>query len=342
MRRRTFLSSLSALTAGALVPDTRELHAQVRRRSSIHTVLGPIAPRRLGRTLMHEHILVDFIGADEIAPGRYDPEEAFRVALPHLQKLKSLGCATLLECTPNYIGRDPELLRRLGKATGLNILTNTGLYAAAQRKFVPKFAYRETADQLAERWVAEFEKGIPPSGIRPGFIKIGVDGGALGEIETKLVQAAARTHRRTGLAIAAHTGGGDAALAELDVLKEEGVSLSAFIWVHAQEESDSAVHQEAARRGAWVEFDGISPKTIEANVERVMAMKRAGLLSRTLISQDAGWYNVGEPGGGNYRGYDTLFVEFLPALRRAGASESDVRALLERNPRAALTGGAPS
>jgi phosphotriesterase-related protein len=71
-------------------------------------------------------------------------------------------------------------------------------------------------------------------------------------------------------------------------------------------------------------------------------MKRARLLSRTLISQDAGWYNVGEPGGGNYRGYETLFEEFLPALRKAGASENDVRTLLERNPRAALARGDPS
>jgi phosphotriesterase-related protein len=342
MRRRLFLSTLPFLAAGALLAGRRELAAQARRARSIDTVLGPISPRRLGRTLMHEHILVDFAGADKIAPGRYDPDDAFRVALPHLQKLRSLGCDTLVECTPNFIGRDPELLRRLAEATGLNILTNTGFYAAAQRKFVPPFAYRETADQLAERWATEFERGIPPSGIRPGFIKIGVDGGPLGEIETKLVQAAARTHRRTGLAIAAHTGGGDAALAELDVLKEEGVRLSAFIWVHAQEESDPNIHVEAARRGAWVEFDGISPKTIETHVGHVMRMKRARLLSRTLISQDAGWYNVGEPGGGNYRGYETLFEEFLPALRKAGASENDVRTLLERNPRAALARGDPS
>lgn len=342
MRRRTFLSTLPFLAGGALLAGRRELAADAAQTRSIYTVRGPIPPRRLGRTLMHEHILVDFIGADQIAPGRYDPDEAFRVALPHLQKLRALGCETLLECTPNFIGRDPELLRRHAEATGLNMLTNTGLYAAAQRKFVPRFAYRETADQLAERWAKEFERGISPSGIRPGFIKIGVDGGPLGEIETKLVQAAARTHHRTGLVIAAHTGGGDAALAELDVLKEEGVRPSAFIWVHAQEESNPEVHLEAARRGAWVEFDGISPRTIDANVERVMQMKRAGLLHRTLISQDAGWYHVGEPGGGNYRGYETLFEEFLPALRKAGASENDVRTLLERNPRAALTSGAPS
>jgi phosphotriesterase-related protein len=303
----------------------------------IMTVLGPLAPRKLGRTLMHEHVIVDFIGAEKIAPGRYNPEEVFQKALPHLEKLKTLGCDTLVECTPNYIGRDAEVLRRLSKATGLNILTNTGLYGAAEDKYVPRFAYEESADALASRWNREFEDGIPPSGIRPGFMKIGVDAGPLSEIDAKLVRAAARTHRHTGLAIAAHTGDGTAALAEIEVLKEESVDPSAFIWVHAQSESDTSIHQRVAEVGAWVEFDGIAPESVEKHVELVMRMKRAGHLGRVLVSHDAGWYHVGEPGGGNYRGYETLFTQFLPALRKAGASDNEIRTLLVQNPRQALT-----
>lgn len=334
MKRRDFLQ-LAAAGLTALGPAGGASAQKPAPR--IMTVRGPVAPGKLGRTLIHEHVMVDFIGADKIAPGRYDPEEVFRTALPHLEKLKSLGCDTLVECTPNYIGRDSEILRRLSVATGLNILTNTGLYGAAEDKYVPRFAYEETADQLAERWVREFEDGIPPSGIRPGFMKIGVDAGPLSEIDAKLVQAAARVHRRTGLAIAAHTGDGKAALAELNVLEEESVDPSAFIWVHAQNETDPGIHRRAAELGAWVEFDGISPESVEKHVELVMHMRRAGHLGRVLVSHDAGWYHVGEPGGGKYRGYGTLFTQFLPALRRAGASEDDVKTLLVRNPRAALT-----
>jgi phosphotriesterase-related protein len=285
---------------------------------------------------MHEHILVDFIGADQIAPGRYDPAEVFRVALPHLKKLRAAPCETLVECTPNYLGRDPALLRRLSKATGLNILTNTGIYGAADDKFVPRFAYRESADELALRWVREFEDGIPPDNIRPGIMKIGVDPGPLSEIDRKLVTAAARAHQRTGLAIASHTGNGGAALAELEVLRQEGVEPSAFIWVHAQSEPDGVLHQRAAELGAWVEFDGISPQTLSQHVNLVMRMKRAGHLERVLISQDAGWYNVGQSGGGEYRGYNLLFSAFLPQLRAAGASSADLRTLLVKNPQRAL------
>ena len=68
-----------------------------------------------------------------------------------------------------------------------------------------------------------------------------------------------------------------------------------------------------------------------------MEMKRGGYLERVLISQDAGWYHVGEPNGGALRGYTTLFFEFLPALRQAGATSEDVETLLVDNPRKALT-----
>jgi phosphotriesterase-related protein len=61
-------------------------------------------------------------------------------------------------------------------------------------------------------------------------------------------------------------------------------------------------------------------------------MIRRGHLAQLLVSQDAGWYHVGEPGGGDYRGYTFLFEAFLPALRKRGVTEAQVRALLEDNP----------
>ena len=152
------------------------------------------------------------------------------------------------------------------------------------------------------------------------------------------MRAAAITHRATGLPIASHTGSGAAALAELDLLEAAGVPLSAFIWVHAQSERDDSFHDRAARRGAWLEFDGISPASLARHLELVQRMKNQGLLDRVLVSHDAGWYHVGEPGGGQFRPFTTLFTDFIPGLKRAGFSDADVRQLLVENPRRALTG----
>ena len=173
-----------------------------------------------------------------------------RIALPHLERIRKLGVRTPVDCTPAYIGRHPEILRTLSERTGLNLLTTTGYYAAAGEKFVPAHARTETADELASRWLAEWHQGIGQTGIRPGLIKIGVDDAPLSAVQRKLVQAAARTHRASGLTIAAHTGNGKAALEELAILSEEKVDASAFIWVHAQNERDPSIHLEAAHCGA--------------------------------------------------------------------------------------------
>ncbi|HEU0008405.1 MAG TPA: phosphotriesterase, partial [Verrucomicrobiae bacterium] len=150
-------------------------------------------------------------------------------------------------------------------------------------------------------------------------------------------RGAARAHLSSGLTIAAHSGDGRAALEEIALLEDEGVSGAALIWVHAQNESDPTLHWRAAESGAWVEFDHISPSDVERHVELVLGMKTRGYLHRVLVSHDAGWYEVGQPDGGQFRPYDTLFTQFIPALRQNGFTEEEVSLLLVANPRDAFT-----
>ncbi|MGQ9488028.1 MAG: phosphotriesterase family protein [Armatimonadota bacterium] len=299
------------------------------------TVTGEVRTQRLGVVLPHEHVMVDFIGADKVSKERYDADKVFRVVLPYLKQLREAGCRTLVECTPAYLGRDPVLLRRLSQASGVYLLTNTGWYGAADDKFLPAMVHSLKAEQMAQRWIEEFEKGIEGAGVRPGFIKIGVDPEP-SEVDMRLLEAAALTHLKTGLTIASHTGPGDAARKQIERLKEMGVKPSAFIWVHAQVEADKQRHIWAAEQGVWVEFDGVSEETLEQHVELVLAMRRAGMLRRVLLSHDAGWYNMGEPGGGTFRPYTTLFTKMIPALRKSGLSEVEIRLITETNPQRAF------
>jgi phosphotriesterase-related protein len=296
------------------------------------TVGGPVPADELGQALVHEHVLVDFIGADKVSRDRYDADEVFEVALPHLRALSAQGFRAFFEATPAYLGRDPGLLLRLSEASGLRIVTNTGYYGAADDKHVPAHAYEETPRALADRWTAEFNDGIEGTGIRPGFLKIGVDAGPLSEIDRKLVEAGALCHLDTGLTIAVHTGDGPAARGILKVLKDRGVSPEAWVWIHAQNEKDRAVHVDAARAGAWVEFDGVGWGRDEDHLDAVVDMAAHGLLSKVLVSQDSGWYHVGELGGGDYRPHTTLFDELVPALKTRGLGEDDIHTLLVDNP----------
>jgi phosphotriesterase-related protein len=333
-RREWLTSCLGAVGASLAWPDLAIPQAAGR---LVDTVTGPVDPASLGVTLMHEHVLVDFIGAAEASPSRYDADAVFTRVLPFLQQAKTLGVATLVECTPAFLGRDARLLQRLATASGLRIVSNTGYYGANKDKHLPPHAFTETPQQLAARWIREAERGIDDTGVKPGFMKIGVDAGRLSDVDAKLARAAAITHKATGLPIASHTGDGLAALEQLDLLEVARVPATAFIWVHAQNERDTTLHAQAAARGAWIEFDGVSPKSVDRHVALVLALRKAGHFDRVLVSHDAGWYHVGEPNGGEFRPFDTLFTTFVPALKAAGLTDADVRQLLVDNPRRALT-----
>ena len=284
-------------------------------------------------TLVHEHVLVDFIGADKISSNRYDQDEAFTIILPHLKSLYQKGCRTLIECTPQYLGRDVALLKRLSDSSGIQIFTNTGYYGASGEKFLPASLQNQTAEDLAKSWILEARDGIDGTGIRPGFMKLGADDLPFSTSILKILKAAAITYKATGLPIAVHTSkGGKPALEELRLLTEAGVPADAWIWVHAQNEKDNAYHLEAAGKGGWVEFDGIDNNNTEQYIDLLHKMKTAKLLHRVLISQDAGWYNVGDAGGGNFRNYNSIFDSFIPALLKSGFTEKDIQLLLVENP----------
>jgi predicted metal-dependent phosphotriesterase family hydrolase len=333
--RRKFMQQSSRAMAGAFF-----LPAMAKREPAegvIMTVIGPIHPSDVKFTLTHEHILADFIGAEQYSKDRYDAGEVYTTALPFLQELKAKGCATFVDCSPAYLGRDVLLLQRLAKASQLNFITNTGYYGAVKEKFLPTHVYSETAEQIAARWISEWENGIEGTGIKPGFIKTSVDKGPLTATQRKIIDAAALTHLATGLTIGIHTGNGDAAKEQLEILKARAVSPSARIWIHAQNEPDMAYHLEAARKGSWVSFDGVNPETLKANVGYLQTMKREGLLASVLVSQDSGWYHVGEPKGGNYKSYTCILTDFIPALKQNGFTKKEIDLLFVVNPAKALT-----
>ena len=101
------------------------LMAACRRNPNIVGVKGPLPARDMGLTLIHEHVFLDWTGADSIRPDRWDNDAAVRRILPYLRDMQAQGVKTMLECTPNYIGRNPRLPARLADSTGLNIPSPT-------------------------------------------------------------------------------------------------------------------------------------------------------------------------------------------------------------------------
>ena len=305
--------------------------------SYFNSVSGAQHIDSLGLTLIHEHMLVDFIGVDSISPDRWNRDSVVAKVLPHLLEVKKHGVKTILDCTPSFLAKDPLLLKELSEKSGIRILTNTGYYGAVDGKYLPPHAFTESAEQLADRWISEFENGIEGTGIKPGFIKISVnESDTLREVDRKLVKAAGITHQKTGLQIASHTGRWKTAIQEVEILQEMGVEPSAFVWVHAQAEQDFQNYVKAAEMGVWISLDGIG-WSIDEYVDRLVFAKEKGFLNKVLISHDAGWYDPSKSGGGNFQPFTNIFEKLMPVLNQQGFTDQDWDLLLKSNPKEAFS-----
>ncbi len=58
---------------------------------SVVTVNGKIPATSMGTTLVHEHFMVDFIGADKINNTRWNRDEVVKKVLPYLLEAKKHG-----------------------------------------------------------------------------------------------------------------------------------------------------------------------------------------------------------------------------------------------------------
>lgn len=352
MDRRDFLQTLMAVSAAsALAACKTPLAIQpAGLEGRVMTVNGPIEAGEMGITLTHEHLFADVRPyAEQISnPLPRDFDEIAEVVLPYLRRIHALGCRTLIDCTATGLGRDPALIKHLSDESGLHMLTVTGNYGAAGEQFLPEHVHSDSVEALAGRWIREWEYGIGDTGIRPGLIKIAFGSGPLTDIEEKLIRAAAITHRETGLVIGAHTGVWDdvtpgenatSAFQQLEILEQAGIDPSAWIWIHAHNEPDIPKYLRAAQRGAWISLDGFRPDNVENYIRMVGELRSRDLLHRVLISQDAGWYTAGEPGGGDFSPFHPVLTLLLPALREAGYSNAEIDTLFVRNPAAAFAIG---
>lgn len=306
----------------------------------VMTVNGPESPGRLGITLEHEHILVDFIGADSTGYSRWNRDSVIARALPIVTEAKEKGVRTIIEATPQWLGRDPLLLKSLSRVSGVNFITNTGYYGAQSNKFIPQSFYKMDEGEIAGLWVDEFINGIEGTGIRPGFIKIAVNPDEhLSEEHIKIITAASLAHLETGLVIASHTGPDGPAFEQIEILKKSGADPSAFIWVHAQRGTMEG-NIRAAREGTWISLDNIrirdiepgSPNSVEWYADRIARLRDEGLLHKVLISHDSGWYDPAKPGGGIFNGFTDIFEALLPALRDKGFSNAEIDQIMVKNP----------
>lgn len=298
----------------------------------IYTVNGRMDVDQLKLSLTHEHLMSNF-GKDPDEAPSYDEEALLNQVIPYLKQVRSSGVTSIFDCTTAYFGRRVDLLQRMADSTGLQIITNTGFYGAANDRYVPEFAIAATAAEISEVWIEEFERGIDDTDVRPGFVKLAFDEGVPSETDKKLFEAGILTHLGTGLTLAVHTGNNpEAADTQLRMLEQHKVSPSAWVWVHANHVADIEILLRAASQGAWISLDGATELNVHEYIDKIRKFRSRNLLHRILLSHDGD----GFPMGGGIRRFEAILQNLIPAMLENGFTQEEVDQLMVQNPQQAF------
>lgn len=301
----------------------------------LQTVQGPVIVDDLGLILPHEHLFTDLRGPLVPDYAKANPEHVAKVMKPYLEAAHAVGVTALVECSTIGVGRNINALMHLSKSTPIHIVAPTGIY----RDALTPLSFRElNAEGLAKIWIKELTGGMENTHIRAGFIKIAMSDDGPTELEIRNLKAAALTSKETGAVIASHTPNGSIARREMEILQSEGLNLKHFIWVHANLETDLAMHRDAARLGAYIEFDAIgrSWQSQSALADYTLSLIEADFADRILLSHDAGWYDPSQPSGQpedvGIQGFTPLVDDFIPHLQERGVSSETIQIITAKNP----------
>ncbi len=294
------------------------------------TTQGKLAEDQLGLILPHEHIYVDMQALERPKAFSVSLADVITLMGPEVEKAMAVGVTALVDCTPEGVGRRCDLVRAVSAHTRFPIVVPTGIY---REPWIPQWARDASEDNLTAWMVGELRNEIDGCGVQAGWIKLGASDDALSVCEKKILRAAARAGVETHAVIGSHTVSGRIALQQMDIIEAAGYSAKHFIWIHAQQESDWALHIDAAQRGAWIEYDAIGSEPADAvYIDRITAALDAGFGDQLLLSHDRGWFDPAQPGGGTPRNFTYISTIFLPKLLAAGILPEVVRTLTQVNP----------
>jgi phosphotriesterase-related protein len=322
----------------------------------LNTVLGSITTDAMGATLVHEHVNWGFAGwqADRtVAP--FDEKASLKKAVEVLTAVRESGVKTYIDATPNDSGRDVRFLREVARASGINIICSTGLYneghgGSAYFKFRGVLPFANAMEELQELFSRELTDGIEDTSIKAGVIKVATgDGGSISSYEERVLKAAARVSKETGVPVITHTHGGNLALEQADLLISEGASPSQIVIGHMGGISDIDYHLAVLARGVYIGFDRFGAdmppeKPDSENITCIMELIQRGYAQKILLSHDFTINMLGRQVSQllarlpNW--YPThLFKNILPALKVKGVSNRQIDEMTVENPKRLFEGG---
>jgi phosphotriesterase-related protein len=338
-------------------------------KGKVQTVTGLVDPSGIGPTLMHEHLFIDLnpprfaaeaVEADEeitfcncfkVRYGQQPSRLNYRlneraVAIAEVTEMHAAGGRTLVELTNGGLRPDPAALVEVARATGVNIVMGCGHYVHEYQDLAN--AGRSVED-FAHEMIAQVLEGAWGTSVRAGIIgEIGCQA-PWTEQEQRVMRGALVAQAETGAALNVHPGRHPDQPQEIaDFVAAAGGAIDRLILSHIDRTIfDDERLLRLADTGCVIELDlfgweqssypmaEIDMPNDAGRLKMIRRLIDRGHLDRIVISQDVCTRTrLGRYGG---HGYQHIFANVVPLMRRRGFSTEEVDAIIVRNPQRLLT-----
>ena len=315
---------------------------------TIRTVLGDIDSALLGRTNAHEHLFIRDGLIVLLEPEfRLDSEPD---AISEVTDFRSHGGQAIIDTSPLSIGRDPEALVKVSRATGVHVVAATGFHKP--RYYLDShWRNRLSAAEIGQLFIEEINNGMDAysfegpfrkaTSARAGIIKVASDYQRFSASTCTAFEAAALAHLQTGAPILTHTEMGTMGQQQLDLLAKHGVAPAHIVLSHMDRNPDWRLHRDVAQRGAFLEYDGPGrvkyfPETVI--IDLISKIFELGLGSQIVLGGDTAQRSYWKANGGA-TGIAYILEQFIPRLRKEGFQAQHIDAMLIANPARAFAFG---
>lgn len=350
------------------------------------TVLGLVDGNSLGFTLPHEHLILGgestyFVEPDDprdkdfvhqpvtlenlhwvryhhissVDNWHLDDE---RTAIREAKWFKETGGRTIVDVTPNNIGRNPDALVRISQGAGINVIMGTGYYFEQSYSPEMNMDSRTEAD-IADEFVRDISSGVNGTGICAGVIgELGCSW-PLTKNERKVLRAAANAQQRTGAVITIHPGHDENGPLEIvKVLTEAGAQPERIIMGHISltiPPPARSARSKLAETGCYIQYDEMGTPELQAflyrawwktlpymdfandfmRIDQIKDLVADGFLNSILMSIDVCLKTCLASYGGP--GYVHIREMIMPLMLQKGFTEEQINTITVDNPRRAMS-----
>jgi phosphotriesterase-related protein len=327
----------------------------------VQTVLGLIEPAELGRTMTHEHLLLDLAHPDlreaEGEPILLDNCGYFRRhsnvnpnnlrlssetdAIDEVRRFKTAGGGTIVEASNVGLKRNPHGLRRISVASSVHIVMGSSYYVHDHH---PSEVARMSEAELTQAIVRDITEGADDTRVKAGLIgEVGLTWPVHPD-EARVLRASAKAQQHTGAPLMVHPGRNPAAPMEaIRILESAGGDPRRTIMAHIDRTLfGQELMRDLARTGCYLEFDlfgqessyyplaPIDMPNDAGRIDYLMHLMEAGYRDQLLVSQDICHKTSLVKFGGE--GYAHILENVVPIMQRKGMTVGEMDTILLDNP----------